>query len=309
MGGVVTLSIELELGWGMHDKAEYGHLSEDRTAETKALRRILDLADHHDLPITFDVVGHLLHESCTGSHTGPYPEDYWSEDPGTDRETSPHFYAPDMVRKIRKRPTDHEFATHTYSHLLADEASSAQLDNELSKVQQVYSDFGIQKPTSIVMPRHQDPDYSVLIDHGITTIRQTIPDYEPSISNPVSKLWWLLSRKHPSSSIFTEQNLVETTVTPHPSLTAVYLPSGRSQPHPVFAAIPRKVRQSLHQRYLINAIDRAVAGAHIHLWTHVYNLANDAQWVPIQKALSYLAQKYKNGDVEIKRMTELKQEW
>ncbi|RLM56895.1 polysaccharide deacetylase family protein, partial [Halorubrum sp. Atlit-26R] len=142
MTGIVTLSIELELGWGMHDKAEYSHLSTDRAAETKALHRILDSADRHDLPITFDVVGHLFHESCTGSHAGPYPEDYWSEDPGTDEETDPHFYAPDLVREIQSRKTDHEITTHTYSHLLADNASAEQLHSELSRVKQIHSDFG-----------------------------------------------------------------------------------------------------------------------------------------------------------------------
>ena len=157
MNGVVTLSIELELGWGMHDWAEYGHLSSDRSAETEALHRLLDLADRLDLPITFDIVGHLLHDSCSGSHPGFHPESWWDEDPGTCNDSDPLFYAPDLIREIRNRETDHELATHTYSHLLADEATAEELDDELATVNELHADVGLSAPTSIVMPRHQQP--------------------------------------------------------------------------------------------------------------------------------------------------------
>jgi methionyl-tRNA formyltransferase len=44
----------------MHDQAEYGHVSSDRSPETEALHRLLDLADRLNLPITFDIGGHFF---------------------------------------------------------------------------------------------------------------------------------------------------------------------------------------------------------------------------------------------------------
>lgn len=174
MPGIVSLSIEL--GWGMHDRGEYSHLSNDRTRESTALKRLLDLSDTHEIPITFAVVGHLFHDDCSGHHRGPYPDTWWSEDPGTDRFTDPLFYAPDLVKEIENRPVNHEIATHTHSHILADETTNEELAFELSEVEEVHTEFGIPSPSSIVMPRHQHPDYSIVADHGIDTIRRPIGD-------------------------------------------------------------------------------------------------------------------------------------
>lgn len=310
MTGVVTLSLELELGWGMHDLQEYSHLSENREKETEALKRLLSLSEKHEIPITFDVVGHLLHDSCSGSHPGPHSDGWWEEDPGTDDKSHPHFYAPDLVSLIQTQEVDHELATHTYSHILNDEASLQQLDDELTKVKAVHGKFGIPRPKSIVTPRHQLSDYSILSKHGIEVIRRPIEGYAPTFSNPISKAWWLLTRDHPMSELQTREGILETTVTSHPSLTSVTLPNGQSSPHPVFSTIPRQARRSLHQRYLINAIDRAAAeDSHLHLWTHVYNMANDDQWAPIQTALSHLATQRDNGDIVVKPMVGLQGEF
>lgn len=75
MGGVVTLSIEIELAWGRHHLTEpnrFANLSQDRTIETNSLARLLDLFKQCDIQATFDIVGHLLHEQCDGAHRSPH---------------------------------------------------------------------------------------------------------------------------------------------------------------------------------------------------------------------------------------------
>lgn len=306
MTGIVTLSIELELGWGMHDMRRYDHLSRNREAENRALERLLSIADDLELLITFSVVGHLFHHSCSGTHPGPHPEEWWDEDPGTDVETDPLFYSPGLISDINNAKTNHEIATHTYSHLLADEAPNDELSDEISKVRELHHEFGLHEPESIVLPRHQTPNYSVLAEGGIRTIRKTMEEYRRSSLNPIAKTWWLLTREHPTSTIRQRAGLLETTVTPHPSLTSVLLPAGQSSSHPVFSALPLKLRQSLHQRYLANAIDRATEDdSHVHLWTHLYNFANDAQWEPMRGGLEYLSNQRNEGGIEIQRMQDL----
>lgn len=306
MAGVVTLSIELELGWSSHDKHKYDHLSEDREAETEALERLLNLADRLELPITFNIVGHLFQRSCSGTHTGPHPAEWWEEDPGTNVKTDPLFYAPDLIASIREAQMDHELATHTYSHLLANDASSSELADELVKVQELHRERGLADPDSIVMPRHQSAEYSVLTEHGLSTIRTPVEGYEKSFANPILKAWWMLTRDHPVSTTRRRSGLLETTVTPHPSLTAVSLPSGQSSVHPAFSTIPQKIRHWLHRRYLIDAIDRAVRdNGHVHLWTHVYNFANDSQWKPMSDGLKHLASRRDEGSIRVRRMQDL----
>lgn len=306
MTSIITLSIELEFGWGMHDQAEYGHLSSDRSAETETLHRLLDLADRLNLRITFNIVGHLFHDSCSGSHPGPHPESWWTEDPGTHIDTDPLFYAPDLIREILSREADHEIATHTYSHLLVDEATSEELDDELATVNNLHADAGLPAPTSIVMPRHQQPNYSILADRGIETIRRPMEGYGSSNSDWASTFWWLLIRDHPASTLRRQDGILETTATPHPSLTAASLPTGQSRPHPLFSIIPQQIRQALHRQYLIDTVDKAaMKNRHVHLWTHVYNMANDGQWEPISDGLEYLAKRRDEGEILIKRMDEL----
>lgn len=74
MTGIITLSVELELGWGMHDMGVTSHLSDDRSAEETVLTNLLETCDRLSLPVSFDIVGHLYHESCRGFHEGPYPD-------------------------------------------------------------------------------------------------------------------------------------------------------------------------------------------------------------------------------------------
>jgi hypothetical protein len=229
----------------------------------------------------------VFHDSCSGSHPGPDPESWWTEDPGTYRDSDPLFYAPDLVRDIRNRETDHELATHTYSHLLADEATAEELDDELTTVDRLHADSGLPAPTSIVMPCHQHPNYSILADHGIETIRRPIREYGLSNSNPVSMFWWLLTRDHPASTLKRRNGNLETTATPHQSLTAASLPAGQSRPYPVIAAVPKYVRKRLHNQYLLDAVrSNKEEDSHVHLWSHLYNFANDLQWNAMKPGLN-----------------------
>lgn len=111
MAGALTISLEIELAWGTHDKDSndrFDHISPRREVETKTLNNLLKLCDDLELPITFDVVGHLFLSSCDGSHPSPHEGDWFASDPGTDEESNPLFYAPDMVKNIRDAKVDHE---------------------------------------------------------------------------------------------------------------------------------------------------------------------------------------------------------
>jgi len=306
MSGVVTLSVEVELGWGKHDEGNYSHLSDGRTAEDAAINRLLSLCEDRQIPLSFDIVGHLYHESCLGHHEGPYPESWWDADPGTTRYEDPQFYAPDLIETIKQRPLGHEICTHTYSHIRSVNTANELLRHELQMIESTHETWGIEPPKSIVMPHHDEVDYDILREFDITTIRRPIRDYEREDRGAIRKFWWLLLRDHPPCEIRSEKEIVETTCTPHPSLTGTALPTGQQTPLPYFRILPTQLRVRLHRRYLIDAFELAAeTGSHVHLWTHLYNTANDAQWAAIKPALHRLANLRDDGRLRICRMCDL----
>ena len=156
------------------------------------------------------------------------------------------------------------------------------------------------------MPRHQQPNYLILANYGIETIRRPIKDYGSSDSNPVSTFWWLLTHDHPASTLERRNGILETTATPHPSLTAASLPAGQSRPHSVFAAIPKYVRKRLHNQYLLDAVHSAKEeDSHVHLWSHLYNFANDLQWNVMKPGLNRIGNLQANNEIDVVPMRNL----
>jgi peptidoglycan/xylan/chitin deacetylase (PgdA/CDA1 family) len=312
MPGIATISVELELGWGKHDKNQYDHLSADAQREFDALNFFLSVCDGYELPVSFDVVGHLFQEDCSEPHPGPYPDGWWTADPHTDHRTDPLFYAPEFIREIRAADVAHEICTHTYSHILCEEISDEILDRELQTVERLYRERDISEPTSIVTPRHQNPSYEVLRNHGIETIRTPLAEYTPPKwkegAGPPGTLLWLLTRHHPEAALTRSRGLVETYCTPYPSLTTPLFPTGQLPVHPVIRLIPRSVRRRIHARYLRRAVDQVAAtDGHLHLWTHTYNLAHPDQRYGIRRGIEYLMKRRNEGSIVIRRMCDLPQ--
>ena len=306
MVGTVTISVEIELGWGIHDRQEYDHLSDDGGKERRCLSRLLDACDDYGIPISFDIVGHLLLHSCEGEHSGPYPDGWFDEDPGTDTESDPLFYAPDIATEIARRRTDHEICTHTFSHAVSDTMPPEVQEQELEHAQRLHERVIGDQTASLVPPRHVCPSLDVLADHGIEIGRVQAGD---PASNPVQRFRELLLGPSLVRPPELNDSLVETYCTRHPSLTAPSLPSGRSPPHPAFRWLPVRIGKRLHERYLRNATALAVErDSHLHLWCHLFDLNREYQLPPIESFLETLDELQREGAVEIKTMRGLNEE-
>lgn len=303
MVGVVTLSIEIELGWGMHDMDEYDHLSPRGEEERAYLSRLLDACETFDVPISFDVVGHLLEESCSGTHDGPYPSGWFSADPGTDVESDPLFYAPDAVRDIRSRSTDHEICTHTFSHVVCNSVDPAVVDRDLELAQASHREHLGAPARSLVPPRHAPPPRDVYDRFGIDVVRLARPVVSPT---PVHRFKHLTLGPHPDLSPRVVDGTVETYGTVYMSLTASSLPRGQTPTHPAFRPLPLWLRQRLHERYLSRTVERAArTDGHVHLWCHLWDLSNRYQWEPVRTFVERLAELRDEGAVEILPMIRL----
>lgn len=135
MSGIVTFSMEIELGWGVHDTRNFYRLSENGQEERKYLSELLGVLEENKIRFSFDVVGHLFLEECDGQHNSPHSEGWFQADPGTNYQTAGLFYAPDIIRNIDSTPIEHEICTHTFSHALFDEISRETCAWELERAQ------------------------------------------------------------------------------------------------------------------------------------------------------------------------------
>lgn len=297
MGGTVTLSIEVELGWGVHDKRSYEHLSPDGDAERAHLHLLLELCERLNLPISFNVVGHLLLHECDGHHQGPYPEGWFDEDPGTNVERNGLFYAPDVVERIAASRVPHEICTHTFSHTLAKQPAET-VAADLAEAGRLHEQRLGAQPVSLVPPRHAPPPTDVITDAGLEIVRV---GRDTSDTSRGSRFQELVAGPLPTWQPTLADGIVETYCTTYPSLTAPTVVAGNRRPeHPALRAVPQSIRRYLHRRKLRRAVDRAArVGEHVNLWCHLSDMCNTRQWPMVSRFLGYLAGRRDAGDVAV----------
>lgn len=308
MVGTVTLSMEVELAWGQID--EPGSVSElfsdRRQLETDTLEKLLSLCDDRRIPISFDVVGHLLEESCEGTHEGPHERDWFANDPGTGVDSDPLYYAPDLVNMIRDAGTDHEICTHSYSHVLGDEIDPEVLAWELEAVDELWDARGLASPVSYVPPRHQSLHHETLRRSGIAVVRTPIDTIDLS-GGPLRSFVQRQRLLIPDVSPRERNGVFETYSTPFPSLSSGTLPNGQRPPPRILQLLPVRIRQRLHHRWLLKQTRATIRrDGHLHLWTHLFNISNDQQLEPLFQYLSDLAELRDEGLVTIETMSELR---
>lgn len=309
MTGKVNISIEIELAWGGHDLDNFDEfltsISNKAQKEREYLRKLLQLCEQNKIPVTFDIVGHLLLEECSGSHPGPHPENWFENDPGSDHQTHPEFYAPDMVEMIKKSSINHDICTHTFSHIPCGQMTDEIIRWELQKSKEVHE----TEINSLVPPRHSPPPKQVLKENDIDVIRK-ISDLPINNKTRFHFLYNELLGKHPIEPPTMSEGVIETSSTPKGSLNVRYLPLGQDDPHAVFQQLPIKFRYWLHKRYLLHSVERAIHNnSYAHFWTHLHDIANDHQMRGIRKFIHKLGKMKRNGELDVLRMSDLKRRY
>lgn len=308
MTGTVTISLEIELGWGVVRFGMLDKISPGRRRETRRLDALLDSCATHDVPITFNTVGHLFLDECEGHHDGPYPDGWWGIDPGTSVDEDPKFYAPDLLEAIQESPTPHEVCTHTFSHIECGEVPRETVAHDLRAARRLHEEHGTDELVSLVPPRHSTPPRDVLREVGIETVR--VPHYrspefgEPK--TPLHKFKSIVGGPHPVAPPHVIDGVVETYSPVYKTLAVEYLPLGEYDTHPAYRWIPTSVGRRLQRRYHRKALDRVVeTDGHIHFWSHLYDVATDEQWPQIAALIADIGERVERGELEVKTMAEL----
>lgn len=194
-----VVSIDTEMAWGLTHRQDQ-HYRYDR--ERADIERLLRLFDEHAIPATWAIVGHLMLDHCEPVDGVKHPEivrpdfswfkgDWFDDDPCTDSERDPMWYAPDVVELIRAADTDHEIASHGFSHIVAGDpgCSRETFDSELAQAVAVAADQGLTI-RSLIHPRNQIGHTDLLADHGIVAYRGR----RPAATTPSSRLQRLVEQ-------------------------------------------------------------------------------------------------------------------
>jgi len=201
---VFILSADFELAWAWRYSIQLVNPGKSALVLARKARDnipvLIDLCDEYDIPITWATVGHLFLDKCSRDKGLPHSDierlpyhvnkywryktgDWFDDDPCTDWQTSPEWYAPDLIRVILDAKADHEIACHTFSHIDASDkvCSSDVFEREIRGCIELAEKYGIRLE-SFVHPGHIVGNLDKLRVLGFSSYRT---DYNHALGYPV----------------------------------------------------------------------------------------------------------------------------
>ncbi len=189
--GAFTISLDLELLWGVRDHSTKDSYGANILGGRKAVPLMLDLFSEFGIRATWATVGALFAETKEEllafapnpdlrpaySQTALSNYNYLDEI-GENEASDPYYFAPSLVKKIQQTEGQ-EIATHTYSHYYCLEPGQTPqaFAADIQAAVDIAAAKGI-KMSSIVFPRNQyaQTHIDICADLGITNIRRN-PDH------------------------------------------------------------------------------------------------------------------------------------
>ena len=290
--GVFVFSWDFELAWGFH------HLSKipDQLVTNNSreyINRIINCLERTGIPSTWATVGHLFLEDCTRTKDGihpevPHPSENWYQnDPGTDVEDAPLWYAPDVVQRLQNCSSRQELACHTFSHITTTESSHI-IRSEL-KLSQEVPPPGVEL-SSFVSPRHHNVPSEILADLSFQCYR--IPT-TPSSLKRVAKFY---SGVVPPSTGIPKRD--EHGIWRIPTSTYFF--------YEPLNYIQKKI-PDIKKRWFKSGIERAAQNNEVfHVWAHPHNFIGDDHAInQFEWLLEYVEQISKKNLIQPMTMNKL----
>ncbi|QLG48564.1 polysaccharide deacetylase family protein [Natrinema halophilum] len=173
--GSVVISLDAELGWGFHDLPEPP--VERVESGRRGWRSMVELLEEFDVPATWAIVGHLMLDNCDATHADhPAPNGWFDRERTAWAERPDLRFGRDLVRDVLESDVEHEFASHSFSHVLfgRPETNRELAIAELERCRELADDWG-QSIDSFIYPRNDVGHRDVLAEHGIGAYRGTSP--------------------------------------------------------------------------------------------------------------------------------------
>lgn len=286
MPGIFTISMDLELYWGVRDSRSFGDYEANLRGERDAIRGILDLFEAHGIHATWATLGFLFFKDIAElrQHLPGVLPDYHRHqlssyryiDERTWGDDDVYHFAPDMIELIRSC-AGQEIGTHTFSHYycLEEGQTIESFRADLQAAVEIAKARGIPT-TSLVFPRNQaNPAYLPVLDElDIACYRgnESASFYKPR-------------NQREQSSLVRALRLLDAYINLSGYNTCSLEECARSRPFDIPAS--RFLRpysrslallESLRLRRIKRAMHHAATGNRLfHLWWHPHNFGADVK--------------------------------
>ena len=140
-----TISIDLELAWGVWDKINSTHMNNAINNEREIVNQLLKIFEDFQLPVTWATVAALVDDK--NKMINIVNKNAW--------------YAPDIIEKIMKSEIKHLIASHSYSHINFQENSKSIIIEDFEKAEYFFKTLGIT-PDVLIFPRNQIAHLEIL---------------------------------------------------------------------------------------------------------------------------------------------------
>lgn len=183
--GSFIISLDLELMWGVRDVTTKEVYGDSILGVKKAMPRMLNLFDKHDILGTFATVGFLFCQNkkellenipkkvplYNNSEMSPYNT---LDEIGEDEESDPFYFGYSLIESLKN--TNHEISSHTFSHYycLEEGQNKETFKVDLVKAIEIAKEKEIEIQ-SIIFPRNQvNSEYiEICKENGISSFRGT----------------------------------------------------------------------------------------------------------------------------------------
>jgi peptidoglycan/xylan/chitin deacetylase (PgdA/CDA1 family) len=290
--GSVVLSLDAELGWGFHD------LESPPIDRVEAGRRgwsvMLNLCAEYDIPATWAVVGHLMLESCDGRHeTHPAPEGWFDRERTDWRDRADLRFGPDLVRALLESDVDHEFASHSFSHVLfgRPETDRDLAVAELERSIELATEWD-RTIDSFVYPRNDVGHRDVLAEYGLSAYRGRSPTRDG--------VRGIVDVALRGRSLLVEPTVDEYGLVNVPA--SLFLFGFEGTARTVVESVWNDPMVAMARRGIDEAVD---ADGVFHMWLHPNNLTHERDDRRMRAILSYLDRRRAETDLAVETMADV----
>jgi peptidoglycan/xylan/chitin deacetylase (PgdA/CDA1 family) len=308
---IMTVSLDLELLWGLRDHIGPGHPYMRWLEGTRpAITRLLALFAEFQVSACWAAVGHLFYSRYDGENGKKHPDmprptggagtgDWYDQLPLGDYRTAPLWYGSDIIDEIKACPVAQEIGCHTFSHV---DATDPGVGRELFRAELrkclALAEAKQIRLRSLVFPRNRVAYQDVLRDCGFVAYRARNSEW-----------YWRMPAK---PLVLAGRVGSEWLGLPPPVGHARIVEGVAEIPHSMFFAPFWAVGKYIPERcrvvQAVRGMNKAVRhGGIFHLYSHPHNFGHhtDKMLNALRRILEHAARLRDRGELQILPMGEI----
>lgn len=278
-----SISIDLELAWGVWDRITNNYLNNAIDLERQIIDKLLQLFDIYQTPVTWATVSALLDKNNKMINVG----------------NKKAWYAPDIIDQIQNSKTKHLIASHSYAHPNFKETTENAIIEDFESNEYFFKTINI-KPNVLVFPRNQIAHLPILDKFNYKFYRSLDKSWYKKISEfnkVLGKIANINDKIFPFKCNTIKPRIDERGLTEIPSSILLISRNGLKVPV-TNANMFYKIR---------NGIDLAIINKEcFHIWFHPSNFyfRSQKQFDLLEKVLIFVKSKREKGLIEVNLLNE-----